>query len=88
MPFLVGCDNDDPIRDMDEVRQVAWNYLSEESQSTVTTEWKQAYIEYEIYNDEETYAVRFNTTDDALLGPIVVFVRKSDLSVVGEGLRL
>ena len=70
------------------IRFIAWNYLSEQNKSTVIISWKEAHVEETFYNNIHVYAVRFNTIDDAILGPIIIYVDKSSKIVVGAGLRM
>lgn len=75
-------------------RRIAWNYLDSQSKATVISDWRKAPITYTqgvpfapTYKDEQIAAVRFNTSNDAILGPIVVFVAVQSKTVVGVGLR-
>ena len=75
-------------------RRIAWNYLDASSKATVISDWRKAPITYSqgvpfapTYKDEQIAAVRFNTSNDAILGPIVVFIAVESKKVVGVGLR-
>lgn len=95
MLLSMGCsDSKDYGPDLD-VKEVAWNVLSEKEKDTVIHNWKNAYVEegaFSIFHPEnlgeqECYAVRFNTKDDSLLGPIVIYVAKDKKTILGVGLR-
>lgn len=81
-----GCEKDDSV--FMQVKEKAWNSLTTREQSTVSISWRDANVKEESYNDENVYSVTFSTKDDALLGPIIVYVNKSSLAVVGKGLRM
>lgn len=83
---LVSCKNDDVNGDQ-VARKVAWNSLEASVQSTVITPWQEATVTSETYQGRNVYAVRFNTVDDPLLGPIVVYVSKVSMHVVGYAPR-
>lgn len=70
-----------------EYRSVAWNFLDLQEKNTVTSNWKKAPVTYQAYKGQEAAAVRFNTTQDVLLGPIVVFVAVDRKTVLGVALR-
>jgi hypothetical protein len=88
VPFVSNCEKDDVITTESKIREIAWNYLNEQSKLTVTPNWKEAPITEAIYNEKKVYAVSFNTKDDALLGPIVVYIDKVSLVALGQALRL
>ena len=71
-----------------QIREIAWNSLSEQAKSTVNMDWKQAPMIESTYNQKSVYAVSFNTSDDALIGPITVYVDISTKVVLGQALRL
>ena len=84
---MVSChkENDDALTM--QVREIAWNSLSTQEKATVITNWQVAPVAETVYNEKSAYAVRFNTTEDALLGPIFVYVDKNAKLVLGQGLR-
>jgi uncharacterized protein YcfL len=81
-----GCSNEDDEsqNNIMKAREVAWNSLSAEQQATVITNWQEANVEIK---EDGTYHVRFNTTDDPLLGPIVVFVNSQTFEIEGYAPR-
>lgn len=87
-PFMIACDKTDKTDPLYLAREAAWNSLDNTSQATVTVKWRNAKVLEETYQDKKAYAVRFNTKDDALLGPIIVYVDKTSFKVLGQGLRL
>jgi hypothetical protein len=68
-------------------RTIAWNYLSKAQQATVNTKWEDAPIEKKTDNGQEIVIVTFGTTQDAILGPIQVFVDVKTKSALGIGGR-
>jgi len=88
VPLFLGCDKGEEPELYGQIREIAWNYLDDREKSTVITEWSGALVGEGTFQGKVSYAVYFNTTDDALLGPIVVYVDKSSLTVIGQGLRL
>ncbi len=83
---LSSCRQDD-VTDSSLVRKIAWNSLSANEKSTVTTQWQDARVTTEVYQNTSVYAVLFNTVDDPLLGPIIVYVSKPATHVVGYAPR-
>lgn len=73
---------------MNKVREIAWNYLDENAQASIIVDWQKAIITEDSYQNNKVYAVMFNTKDDGLLGPIVVYVDRKTHKVIGVGLRL
>jgi len=69
-------------------RETAWEYIGAEQQATVTGDWKQAPVFHVTYSGKKACKIRFNTTDDALIGPIVVYVDEADGTVLGQDLRM
>lgn len=68
-------------------REIAWNYLDATSKATVTTQWQNAPVTYENRDNKDVAAIMFNTTQDALLGPIFVYIDIKDQKVLGIGAR-
>jgi len=50
-------------------------------------DWKQAPVYEFIFEQKRTFAVTFHTKNDALLGPITIYVDEATKVVVGESLR-
>ncbi|ERI92340.1 hypothetical protein HMPREF1982_02322 [Clostridiales bacterium oral taxon 876 str. F0540] len=84
-----------------DIRQIAYQSLSEESKKTIIN-WKTAKVEeykaadeHEVASkkgkadikDKDTYRVTFNTTDDAILGTINVYLDKNSHEVLGVDFR-
>jgi hypothetical protein len=88
IPFISSCKKEKGTDSNSQVREIAWNSLSEQAKSTVIVDWKQAPVIESTYNQKSVYAVSFNTSDDALLGPITVYVDTSTKVVLGQALRL
>ena len=87
IPFISSCKKEKETDSNSQVREIAWNSLSEQAKSTVIIDWKQAPVTESTYNQKSVYAVSFNTSDDALLGPIIVYVETSTKVVLGQALR-
>ncbi len=88
IPFIAGCEKENSL-DLHylQVREVAWNSLSSQERATVITDWKKATVTGTSYQEKSAYSVTFNTRDDALLGPIIVYVDAKTFVVIGQGLR-
>ncbi len=67
--FSACQDKDDQEADFSEIRKIAYNYLDQSNRQTITGNWKEAFVRI---NASGNYEVLFNTTQDALLGPIVI----------------
>jgi hypothetical protein len=88
IPFIMGCKKDStPDPDM-EIREIAWNYLNAQSQATVNVDWGKAPVSETTFNGISVYAVTFNTSEDELLGPIVVYVEVSSKVAIGQMMRM
>lgn len=87
VPFISNCKKDTEPDINIQVREIAWNSLSVQEKKNVNTDWKLAPVKESTYNGKSAYAVRFNTEDDALLGPIIVYVDTSTNVVLGQDLR-
>jgi len=86
--FISGCKKDNNTDSNTQIREIAWSSLSEQDKSTVIIDWQKASVTETTYQEKSTYAVIFNTSDDALLGPIIVYIDKTSLIVLGRGLRM
>lgn len=88
IPFIEGCKKDNETDSDLQIREIAWNYLDAQAKATVNVDWGKAPVAETMYNGAKVYAVTFNTTDDALLGPIIVYVDAFSKVVLGETLRM
>ena len=98
---LVGCQKNDPPRvddGYDKVRKAAWDLLvAEELVETVTHSWEDAKVKVGeflvltipdfLFERHYCYHVVFLTTEDAILGPMGVFLDISSLERIGVRLR-
>ncbi len=66
---------------------IAWNYLSAELKATVTTDYRNAEVKDITSDGKRLKAVWFPTTQDALLGPIIVYISVETKVVIGVGPR-
>lgn len=80
---LASCEKDKTTSVETEYKKIAWNSLGAESQATVIAKWEDAGVSYQQYKGQEVAAVRFNTTQDGLLGPIVIYVSVENKTVLG-----
>jgi len=90
IPFISGCKKEnekDPILSERQIREIAWNSLSGYDKSTVIVNWQQAPVAKSRFNGIRAYAVTFNTSMDALLGPIMVYVSISSKVAIGQAMR-
>ncbi len=87
IPFISSCKKENETVSMEQIREIAWNSLSEQEKTSVIGDWKQAPVTESTYNQKSVYAVRFNTTYDTLLGPITVYIDTSTKVVLGQALR-
>jgi hypothetical protein len=70
--------------EINELKLLAWNYLVDQAQtSTIVHTYNKAVVANGNWGAIQTFAVSFSTTDDPLLGPIVVHLRADDKQVVG-----
>lgn len=83
---MSSCRKDD---ELSEIREIAWNSLTEEQRTSVIINWQEASVEIADYQEREAYAVTFNTTDEevVIVGPIIVYVATDTREVLGQGLR-
>lgn len=88
IPFILSCEKSNATDSNIQIREIAWSYLSEQEKSTVIVDWKKAPVAETMYQEKSSYAVSFNTSEDALLGPIIVYVEKASLVILGQGLRM
>ena len=82
-----GCRKEDDTVPRNQIREIAWNSHSEQDQSSVTVNWYEAPVNNDSYQAKSVYAERFNTSNDSLLGPIIVYIDKNSLLVLGKGPR-
>ena len=87
IPIVSNCKKESEAVPELQIREIAWNSLSDQQKLTVNVDWKLALVSESTFYQKRVYAVRFNTTDDALLGPIVVYVDVSTKVVLGYATR-
>ncbi len=88
IPFLVGCEKENSQDfQMLHIREVAWNSLSSQQKVSVISDWNKAIVSETRYEEKTAYSVTFHTKDDALLGPLIVYVDAKTFVVLGYGLR-
>lgn len=90
MTFL-GCEHDMGVNqvlrlaanDETDYRTIAWNYLSERERATVIGGIESGRVQPAKWQEKDVVSVMFNTTDDALLGPIIVYIDPATKTVSG-----
>lgn len=87
IPFISNCKKETSSDLNMQIREIAWNSLTTQQKSTVRVDWKQAPVAQTTYNGKSAWSVRFNTTDDAVLGPIIMIVDSTTKVVLGQALR-
>lgn len=83
---ILGCESkiNSVTGDDMEYRTIAWNYITEQEKATVTGDWRAARVQVTQWNDKTAVSVTFNTTEDALLGAIVVIIDPQTKKVVQQ----
>lgn len=86
---IFGCDHDLSVTANDEMlyRTIAWNYLGDREHATVIGDLTAAKVRTTQWQGKNVVSVMFNTRDDALLGPIVIYIDPQTKTVVGSALR-
>jgi hypothetical protein len=90
IPFISGCKKEsetDTDLTIMQIREIAWNYINAQQKSTVNVDWKQAPVAESGFNGVKAYVVSFNTNEDALLGPIMVYVDMAGKVALGQAMR-
>lgn len=88
IPFLTNCSKDDETDITGQAREIAWDSLSQQEKATVIIDWRTAPVAETDYNNKSAYAVNLHTSDEALLGPITVYIDKNSLAVLGQATRM
>ena len=88
IPIFSNCKKENATDLNQQIREIAWNSLSEQAKLTVIVDWKLAVVSESTYNQKSAYAVSFNTSDEALLGPLIVYIENTSLVVLGQGWRM
>lgn len=89
---ITSCKKDDIQTTDSAYRTIAWNYLGKTQQATVISNWQEAPVEKYTYKNAdgtaiEAIVVTFSTNQDALLGPLQVFVDIKSKTAIGIGPR-
>lgn len=89
---VTACKKDDDEVNYREFRAAAWNHLSANQKASVIVDWQTAPVERYTYKAQAgtevpAVTVTFATKDDAILGPIQVFVNIKTKIVIGVGGR-
>jgi len=95
--LLTGCTG--TKKSENEIREIAYHSLDDYSKNTIIN-WENAEVEEfksptEMHlgnssvniEGKETYRITFNVQNEAVLGPIVMFVDKDSYKISGVGLR-
>lgn len=89
---ILGCEHDVGVNqvlrlaanDETEYRIIAWNDLSERERATVIGDRNSGRVKRDRWREKDVIAVTFNTTEDALLGPIILYIDPQTKKVVGR----
>jgi hypothetical protein len=88
-----------PQTQEEDLRQVIWEKLSQESKAEIIGTWKDAkmekvignkqrsYLKDERYDGKELFHIVFSTKRDGLLGPIGVYIDPETKEIVGGDYR-
>ncbi len=74
-----------------DIREVVWTKLSLQNRSEIIGTWRDATLNkvicldrfYPKYLGKEIYSVEFQSTHDALLGPVIVYVDPETMEIIG-----
>jgi hypothetical protein len=84
---MPGCKGEDCCSAPIDYREIAWNSISNAERETVNINWKDAKVEETTFNNKPVYSVLFTTSQDALLGPLIIYIDPVSKQVVGKGAR-
>lgn len=84
---LSTCKKDKQETTDQEYRTIAWNYVDATTKATVNTRWEDAPVARPSIGNPEAVSVTFGTNQDALLGPIVVYVSIKTKTAISIGPR-
>lgn len=92
---ILGCEHEMSVNqvlrlaanDETDYRIIAWNYLGERERATVIGDGHSGRVKPDKWQGKNVVSVMFNTHDDALLGPIVIYIDPQTKTVVGSALR-
>lgn len=88
-------------KEEDDIRKIGYESLNKKSKETII-DWKNAKVDECKYKSDHiigstngsvnirgkaVYRVNFKTTDEALLGPIIVYIDKNSYNVLGNDFR-
>lgn len=88
IPIISSCKKGEDYDLHMQIREIAWSSLNEQEKSTVIIDWENAPVTETTYQEKNIFSVSFKTSKDLLLGPIVVYIDKTSLVVIGYALRL
>jgi len=86
--FFFSCEKNEDSDQLMDIRYIAWQYLSDQSKSTVTINWMNAPVTETEYIGLDAYAVSFKTSEDAVLGPLIIYIDKYSKIVIGTTKRM
>jgi hypothetical protein len=92
---MLGCEHDSSVNQVlrlaanDEVdyRTIAWNYLSERERTTVIGGPDSGRVLPATWQEKDVVSVVFSTTEDALLGAIIIYIDPQSKKVLGSAPR-
>lgn len=85
--IFTSCKKDYTNDSYSQIRASAWNILSAEEKKSVKGEWQESIVNETTYMDKNAFSVTFHTSDEQLLGPIIVYLDVNSRAVIGKGMR-
>lgn len=92
---IIGCEHEVSVNsffrlaagDEANYRLIAWNFLGARERSTVIGDQHSGRVKPDKWQEKDVVSVTFNTTEDDLLGPIVIYINPQSKTVVGRAGR-
>ncbi len=85
IPLLNGCKKEETTNTP--YQEIAWNSLSVNEKSTVIGKWQDAKTTETSFKNKKAIVVTFETTNNALLGPITITIDAESKVIVDKGIR-
>ena len=85
IPLLNSCKKEEASNN--QYQEIAWNSLSAYEKSTVIGKWQDATTIETTFNNKKAILVTFQTTNNALLGPITITIDAESKIIVDKGIR-
>lgn len=85
--ITVSCGSEDSMTDEDEYRRIAWEYIDGDLDTTIIGGIHTGRVKSDSFYNLPSVSVTWNTTVDALLGPLTVHINPLTQQVMGINLR-